>query len=177
MEQYNRDKLVEENQRLVYYLYEKLKRTPFVIQNKDDIISEGMVGLVKAANNFDHTRGIRFSTFAARCINNEMLMFIRRVGRQTTNEVSLFAPVGHDEDGSEITYADILSDENDRPEQSIAEYAIEIYMEGQSEIDREIISALRQGYKQKEIAALVGLKQPTVSRHLRRLRKEISKRI
>lgn len=73
----DRDKLVTDNLRLVYYLYEKLTKNKLTRQYKDDIISEGMVGLVKAAKTFDDKRKIKFGTYASRCITNEMLMFIR----------------------------------------------------------------------------------------------------
>ena len=72
MTQFDRDKLVTDNLRLVYYLYEKLTKNPLTENYKDDIISEGMVGLVKAANTFDNGRGIKFGTYASRCITNEM---------------------------------------------------------------------------------------------------------
>lgn len=170
MEQYTRDKLVADNQRLVYYLYEKLAKNPFVIQYKDDLVSEGMVGLVKAANKFDPTRGTRFCTYASRCIENEMLMFIRRMGKQVCREVSLYEPVGQDDEGREITYADVLADDGINPEDCVFAVAVDNFMSKQKEIDREIVDALRQGYKQSEVAEMFGLRQPTVSRRVRRLK-------
>ena len=108
MRQYDRDKLVTDNLRLVYHLFNKLKQTAIVADNKEDIISEGTVGLVKAANTYDPTKGVRFSTYASRCINNEMLMYIRRINKRTANEVSLYKVVARDEEGNNISYADIL---------------------------------------------------------------------
>ena len=74
MTQFDRDKLTTENVRLVYYLYEKLTKNAMTEKYKDDIISEGMVGLVKAAKNFEPARKIKFSTYASRCMPTSCLM-------------------------------------------------------------------------------------------------------
>lgn len=171
----DRDKLVTDNLRLVYYLYEKLTKNKLTRQYKDDIISEGMVGLVKAAKTFDDKRKIKFGTYASRCITNEMLMFIRRMNKQLPHEVSLYTPIGKDADGHTLCYADVLADESDAPESCILTAAVDKFLAKQSEIDREIVNAMRQGYKQKEVADIVGLRQPTVSRRLRKLRLKFRK--
>ncbi len=175
MTQYDRDKLVTDNMRLVYHLYEKLTKNPLTENYKDDIVSSGMLGLVKAANAFDEMRGVKFSTYAARCITNEMLMFIRRMNRQVPHEVSLYAPVGTDEKGHTLCYADILECDGDCPEKAIASLTVESFIRKQSETDREIIDALRQGYKQREIADMLGVKQSTVSRKIRRIKQRYEK--
>lgn len=175
MTQYDRDMLVTDNMRLVYYLYEKLTKNPLTEKYKDDIVSEGMVGLVKAAKTFDDSHGIKFGTYASRCITNEMLMFIRRMNKQLPHEVSLYAPIEKDDDGHALCYADILSDEDSIPESCIYTAVVDTFLAKQSEMDREIINALRQGYKQKEIAEIVGIKQPTVSRRIRKLRLKFRK--
>ena len=170
MTQYDRDKLVTDNLRLVYYLYEKLTKNPLTEKYKDDIVSEGTVGLVKAAKSFDPTRKVKFSTYASRCITNEMLMFIRRLNKQIPHEVSLYAPIDKDDDGHTLRYADILSDDENDPESSIYDTVVEAFLAKQNDIDREILEALRQGYKQKEIAEIVGIRQPTISRRMKKLR-------
>ena len=174
MRQYDRDKLVTDNLRLVYHLFNKLKQTAIVVDNKEDIISEGTVGLVKAANTYDPTKGVRFSTYASRCINNEMLMYIRRINKRTANEVSLYKVVARDEEGNNISYADILPTDTNT-EDCIAEVAMDDFMAQQKDIDREIVAALRQGHTQKEVAAMVGLQQPTVSRRICKLKKKFRK--
>lgn len=73
-----RDKLITDNMRLVYHMYGKIGDGPIKENYKEDIISEGMLGLCKAADTFDESRGVRFSTYAAMCIRNAMLMFIRK---------------------------------------------------------------------------------------------------
>ena len=82
MEQLERDRLITDNVKLVYYIYEKLSKNKITLRYKDDIVSEGMIGLIKAARNFDETKGCKFATFAARCIQNEMLMFLRSLNKR-----------------------------------------------------------------------------------------------
>ena len=98
MQQLDRESLVLDNQRLVYHMFDKLSKNQITITHKEDIISEGMVGLVKAANKFDPDKGVKFSTFAGSCIRNEMLMYLRKLNRQVPYEVSLNEPIGYDED-------------------------------------------------------------------------------
>ena len=170
----DRDKLVTDNLRLVYYLYEKLTKNKLTRQYKDDIISEGMVGLVKAAKTFDDKRKIKFGTYASRCITNEMLMFIRRMNKQLPHEVSLYDPIGRDEDGHLIFYMDILSTD----EESVREQGRIIdAVRNLPKRDREIIDAVMSGFKQKEIAAMMGVKQSTISRRISRIKKELKRNI
>ena len=174
MTQFDRDKLVTDNLRLVYYLYEKLTKNPLTENYKDDIISEGMVGLVKAANTFDNGRGIKFGTYASRCITNEMLMFIRRMNKQLPHEVSLYDPIDKDENGQLVFYMDILStdDESVREQDRIVDAVKTL-----PKRDREIIDAVICGYKQKEIAAMMDVKQSTISRRIGRIKKELKRKI
>ncbi len=102
--------LVTDNMRLVYYLANKLGETGFVKNNFEDLISEGMVGLVKAAKAFDPSKGVKFATFASRCVTNEMLMYIRRNKKHEEN-VLLSAAIGRDSEGNELLLSDILADE------------------------------------------------------------------
>ena len=108
MEQSKRDRLILDNQRLVYYLYEQLSKTDIVKNNKDDIVSEGMLGLIKAADTFDETKGFQFCTYAGLCIRNAMLMYIRKLNKHWHKEVSLYTPIGEDNEGNRICDADVI---------------------------------------------------------------------
>lgn len=179
MEQYTRDQKVIENQKLVYLAYKQLTKTPLILQNEDDIISEGMIGLIRAADTFDESKGKKFSTYAVKCIHNAMLQYIRKISKYWGKEVSIYEPICKDTDGSTLCYADIIEDET--PSNCFEECAktlIDEKIEQLPEKDREIMQAVIAGYKQKEIAAMMGIRQPTISRRIKkiqyRLRKEIS---
>ena len=169
MQQLDRESLVLDNQRLVYHMFDKLSKNQITITHKEDIISEGMVGLVKAANKFDPDKGVKFSTFAGSCIRNEMLMYLRKLNRQVPYEVSLNEPIGYDEDGRELCLGDTIEGES-----SCIDEVLEVndFVSKQTPIDKKILTALSQGHTHKEIAAMVGVKQPTVSRHIGKMRKK-----
>lgn len=177
MEKYIRDKLILDNQRLVYHTYEKLSKTDLVLKNKADLISEGMIGLIKAADSFDETKGCKFSTYAASCIRNAMLMYIRKVNKYWQKEVSIFSPIGTDEDGGQVCYADVLCDENADVEQQSKSVLLQSKIESLPYQDREIMQAVISGYKQKEIAAMLGLGQPTVSRRIKSIERKMKKEL
>lgn len=84
-----REKLITDNLRLVYFCYNKLQTNALTVRYKDDLISEGMLGLVKAANSFEPNRKTKFATYAIMCIRNQMLMFIRKLNKFAPYEVSL----------------------------------------------------------------------------------------
>ena len=96
--------LVERNLRLVAHIVKKFDNTG---EDIDDLISIGTIGLIKAINTFDITKKIRLATYAARCIENEILMHLRST-RRTRAEVSLYDPIGVDKEGNEITLVDVL---------------------------------------------------------------------
>lgn len=172
MEQLERDRLVVENQKLVPYIYNKLAKNTITINYKDDIVSEGMVGLVKAANSFDPSKNTKFSTYESLCIRNEMLMYLRKLNRYVPYEISLYKPVGRDVDGSELCIGDIIVDDRYSDELAFTEIILNEFETKQKPIDRKILSGMKEGYKQKEIASILGMKQPTVSRHICKMRKE-----
>ena len=99
-----RNLLVERNLRLVAHIVKKFDNTG---EDIDDLISIGTIGLIKAINTFDRTQGTRLATYAARCIENEILMFLRTT-RRTRSEVSLYEPIGVDKEGNEISLMEIL---------------------------------------------------------------------
>ena len=172
MTECEREKLILDNMRLVYFMYEKLQKNDLTVRYKEDLISEGMVGLCKAANNYDPDRGVRFSTFSSMCIRNEMLMFLRKLNRQVNAEVSLQDTIGYDADGHELTYEDIIEDESQTPDHFIVDTLAKDFTESQKPLDREILKALQAGHKQSEIGKMLGIKQPTVCRHLRAMKKQ-----
>lgn len=106
---YSRDRLIEHNLRLVAHIVKKFDNTG---EQVDDLISIGTVGLIKGIETFDPAKGTRLATYAARCIENEILMYLRTLRRNRT-EVSLFEPIGVDKEGNEITLLDILGSDPD----------------------------------------------------------------
>jgi len=172
MRQSETDRLVIENMRLVYHMYEKLRKNDLTIRYKEDLISEGMVGLCKAANNFSPDRGVKFSTFAAMCIRNEMLMYLRKLNRQANAEVSLHTVIGKDSEGHELTYEDVIEDESQSADEMLVDIMAKEFTDAQKPLDREILKALQEGHKQSQIGKMLGIKQPTVCRHIRKMKKD-----
>jgi len=101
--------LIERNLRLVAHIVKKFDNTG---EDIDDLISIGTIGLIKAINTFDTNKKIRLATYAARCIENEILMHLRST-RRVRSEVSLYDPIGIDKEGNEITLIDVLGTESD----------------------------------------------------------------
>ena len=109
--------LIEHNLRLVVYIARKFENTGVGIE---DLISIGTIGLIKAVNTFDPQKKIKLATYASRCIENEILMFLRRTSRQKL-EVSLDEPLNTDWDGNELLLSDVLGTEGDMVYRSIEE--------------------------------------------------------
>ena len=101
--------LIERNLRLVAHVIKKYESTG---EDVEDLISIGTIGLIKAINTFDESRGTRLATYAARCIENEVLMHLRNL-KKTRAEVSLYDPIGFDKEGNEISLLDVLFADND----------------------------------------------------------------
>ena len=99
-----RDILIERNQRLVAHIVKKYNTNE---KDTDDLISIGTIGLIKAIDTFDMTKGIRLATYASRCIENELLMLLRGEKKQS-KEVYLYEPIGADKEGNEINLLDII---------------------------------------------------------------------
>ena len=104
-----RDKLVRHNMRLVAHVVKKYTGAA----ETDDMISVGSIGLIKAINTYEPSRGTRLATYTARCIENEILMFIR-AGKKHKSTLSLSDPVGTDKDGNELTLMDLLFEKEDK---------------------------------------------------------------
>lgn len=177
-----RQTLIERNLRLVVYIARKFENTGV---NVEDLISIGTIGLIKAVNTFDTEKRIKLATYASRCIENEILMYLRRSCRLKL-EVSLDEPLNIDWDGNELLLSDILGTDGDLVCRDI-----------EDEVDRELLSLAmhklsprekrimelrfglegRQEYTQKQVADMLGISQSYISRlekHiLNTLRKEM----
>ncbi|HIS69530.1 MAG TPA: RNA polymerase sporulation sigma factor SigK [Candidatus Gallacutalibacter stercoravium] len=103
-----RCQLIEHNLRLVAHIVKKYYSNT---NDQDDLVSIGTIGLIKAVNTFDNTKGIRLSSYAARCIENEILMFFRN-GKKSAQDVSINEPIETDKEGNELTLMDIMSAED-----------------------------------------------------------------
>lgn len=162
--------LVERNLRLVVYIAKKFENTKIGIE---DLISIGTIGLMKAINTFKSDKNIKLATYASRCIENEILMFIRKTSIQKT-EVSLDEPLNVDWDGNELLLSDILGTDKDEVHSGIeAEEERKFICDAINcleERDREII-CMRFGFfsgkpemTQKEVADALGISQSYISR-------------
>ena len=177
--------LIEHNLRLVVYIARKFDNTGI---NVEDLISIGTIGLIKAINTFEMDKNIKLATYASRCIENEILMYLRRTTK-TKTEVSIDEPLNVDWEGNELLLSDILGTDVDV-----------IYRDIEDEVDRQLLNTaisklnrrerdiieLRFGLKnngiektQKEVADMMGISQSYISRLekkiISRLRKEIMK--
>ena len=178
-----RQTLIEHNLRLVVYIAKKFDNTGVGVE---DLISIGTIGLIKAINTFKADKNIKLATYASRCIENEILMHLRRNSRIKT-EVSIEEPLNVDWDGNELLLSDILGTEEDLVYKDIEDEVdlnlLEQAMDILSDRERTIIE-LRYGIghddeemTQKEVADLLGISQSYISRLekkiIRRLRKEM----
>lgn len=165
-----RDDLVCDNIRLVYYIFGKLSQTEVSTLHKDDIISSGMLGLVKAANTFDTERGTKFSTYAALCIRNEMLMYMRKARRYFDQEISLESPVTVDESGAILTIADMLEANENPQDECLAGLMYEEFIKKLTTLDQRVLGLRIEGYTQKEISARLGYSQGYIARRIKGIR-------
>lgn len=179
-----RQTLIEHNLRLVVYIAKKFDNTSVGVE---DLISIGTIGLIKAINTYNRDKNIKLATYASRCIENEILMYLRR-NSKTKLEVSIDEPLNVDWDGNELLLSDILGTDED-----------EIYRNLEQETERDLLNTaisrlsprekkiveLRYGLTtadgeemtQKEVADLLGISQSYISRLekkiMKRLRREI----
>ena len=175
-----KNELIEHNLRLVAHIIKKYYAS---YRDQEDLISIGTIGLIKAASTFNSSKGTKFATYASRCIENEILMYLRR-NHKTRMEVSIDEPLNVDWDGNELLLSDILGTDEDviyRDMENEAERRIlRNAVAKLSERERTIVS-LRFGLDtpdgqemtQKEVAAYLGISQSYISR----LEKKIMKRL
>lgn len=174
-----RELLIEHNLRLVVYVAKKYDNTPS--SNIEDLISIGTIGLVKAVNTFKMDKNIKLATYASRCIENEILMFLRK-NNKLRQEISLDEPLNIDYDGNELLLSDIVGTESDivQNEMNYNDQKQKFYHELQylNEREREILM-MRYGLvgheelTQKDVADLLGISQSYISR----LEKKIIKKL
>lgn len=179
-----RQTLIERNLRLVVYISRRFENTGI---NIEDLISIGTIGLIKAINTYRTDKNIKLATYASRCIENEILMYLRKSSVQRT-EVSLDEPLNTDWDGNELLLSDVLGTEADivmRPiEDDVDRQLLDAALKKLNDREREII-VLRFGLNgtteqtQKEVADRMGISQSYISRLekriIARLKKEILK--
>jgi RNA polymerase sporulation-specific sigma factor len=163
-----RNKLIEHNLRLVAHVVKKYDGSG---EDMEDLISIGTIGLIKAIKTFNHDRGVRLATYAARCIENEVLMHFRNI-KKLRQEVSIHDPIGHDKEGNEISLMDILTTDSEILEiidNRMQGEKIKDKMDLLSGREREVIEmryGIFNGLKetQRDIAAKLGISRSYVSR-------------
>ena len=164
-----RQTLVERNLRLVVYIAKKFENTGVGIE---DLVSIGTIGLMKGVNTFKANKNIKLATYASRCIENEILMFLRR-SNKLKGEVSIDEPLNQDGDGNELLLSDILGTDADIVSKGIEDEVdkklLRICMEKLNPREKNIME-LRFGFKtgnektQKEVADMLGISQSYISR-------------
>lgn len=180
-----REQLIVHNLRLVVYIAKKFESTGIGLE---DLISIGTIGLIKAVNTFCPTKKIKLATYASRCIENEILMYLRR-NNKTKMEVSIDEPLNVDWDGNELLLSDILGTDEDVIYRGIEnEVERKLLMNAVSKLSKREKTIVRlrfglgtvdgQEMTQKEVAGLLGISQSYISRLekkiMRQLKKEIS---
>lgn len=178
--------LIERNLRLVVYIARKFENTGVYVE---DLISVGTIGLIKAVNTFNPEKKIKLATYASRCIENEILMYLRR-NSKIKAEISFYEPLNIDWDGNELLLSDILGTENDTVynliEDEVDKQLLIMALKSLNDREKEIVR-LRFGLNgtrektQKEVADMLGISQSYISRLekkiIKRLKKEISRMI
>lgn len=179
-----RNILIEHNLRLVAHVAKKYTSSGRIASvDFDDIISIGTIGLIKGIDSFNADKNVRLATYAARCIENEILMYIRS-SKKYSNDMFLQDPVGHDFDGNEITVMDMVKSDDDPVPDEVSDRIdimrmIQKIEEVLDEREREIITmryAIYGGEEitQREIAAMLGISRSYVSRIEKKALKKIS---
>lgn len=165
-----RNMLIEHNMRLVAHVVKKYQCQEY---DTEDLLSVGTIGLIKAVNTFDTDKGSRLATYAARCVENEILMLLR-AGKKRDREVSLFEPIGTDKDGEAVNLVDVIEMENPRTiDQLILDQDIREMYEAfdtcLTESEKQVIT-MRYGlfrekeHTQREVAGVLGISRSYVSR-------------
>lgn len=175
-----RETLIVHNLRLVVYIAKKFESTGIGIE---DLISIGTIGLIKAVNTFSVEKNIKLATYASRCIENEILMYLRKTNPQKM-EVSIDEPLNVDWDGNELLLSDILGTDDDTVSVDIeSEAEKRMLLEAVEKLDEreKLIMELRFGLNnrpektQKEVADMIGISQSYISRLEKRIIKRLKK--
>lgn len=162
--------LIERNLRLVAHIVKKYQTSP---EDTEDLLSIGTIGLIKAVVTFDPDKCVRLGTYAARCIENEILMYLR-AKKKSSREVSLYEPIGTDREGNEIQLFDIIETDEDDAHRKVElkDDVQTLYSKVESELSprERTVLKMRYGlyneeeYTQREIARLLGISRSYVSR-------------
>ncbi len=177
-----RQPLITHNLRLVVYIAKKFDSSGVCIE---DLISIGSIGLIKAVNTFCPSRNIKLATYASRCIENEILMYLRKTS-QLKNETSIDEPLNVDRNGNELLFCDVLGSDKDsvtsKLEQEVECSLVRNAVENLAQRDK-LIMELRFGlggkkeHTQKEVADLLGISQSYISRLEKRIIEKLKKDI
>ncbi len=181
-----KDKLIEHNLRLVVYIARRFENTGVDL---DDLVSVGTIGLIKAVNSFNAEKNIKLATYASRCIENEILMHLRRTVKQKS-EVSFDEPLNTDWEGNELMLSDVMGTDGDmvykKIENGVDAELLGVALTKLNDREREIME-LRYGLlggeekTQREVADMLGISQSYISRLEKkiivRLKKEFSKMV
>ncbi len=163
-----RNRLVEHNLRLVAHIIKKYYSS---VRDQDDLISIGTIGLMKAVNTFDHTKGVRLATYASRCVENEVLMYFRST-RKTAQDVSITEPIETDKEGHTLTLMDVIAAEDtiaDDLDNKINATKLYRYMEETlTDREKEILcwryGLIHDPLTQREVAKKLNISRSYVSR-------------
>ena len=176
-----RNKLIEHNLRLVAHVVRKYESSG---EDLEDLISIGIIGLIKAIRTYNNERGVRLATYAARCIENEVLMHLRNI-KKLKQEVSIYDPIGYDKEGNEISLIDILTSDSEIIEQIDIRLQEEKVIKNLGVLNRRerqviemrygIFSGLKE--TQRDIAKKLGISRSYVSRIEKRAVSKLVKEI
>ena len=175
-----KQKLIEHNLRLVVFIARRFENTGV---NLEDLISIGTIGLIKSITTYRRDKNIKLATYSSRCIENEILMYIRKIANQKT-EISLDEPINMDYDGNELLLSDILGTQEDTVTCAL-EDDVDLHLLRQALLDlpereRQIIHMRfgLNGYRemtQKEVAQVMGISQSYISRMEKRIMQRLKK--
>ena len=178
----SKEQLIIHNLRLVVYISKKFD---CATANIEDLISIGTIGLIKAVNTFCPDKNIKLATYASRCIENEILMYLRKISSRKT-EISIDEPLNTDWDGNELLLSDVLGSDGDeinlKIEQEDERKIVQSFVKGLVPRERQIME-MRFGmggfreYTQKEVADSIGISQSYISRLEKRIIKKLKKQI
>ena len=177
-----REKLITHNLRLVVYISKKFESTGICV---DDLVSIGTIGLIKAVNTFNPEKNIKLATYASRCIENEILMYLRKTSQQR-NEISIDEPLNIDWDGNELLLSDVIGTDSDEVGSRLeSEVEKRLLIEAVDHLGgrERFIMQMRFGLlggpemTQKEVADIIGISQSYISRLEKRILKELKKEL
>ena len=177
-----RETLITHNLRLVVYISKKFESTGI---GTEDLVSIGTIGLIKAVNTFNPDKNIKLATYASRCIENEILMYLRKTSQQR-NEISIDEPLNTDWDGNELLLSDVLgSDEDDVGSRIESEAEQTVILDAIKRLGQRerFIMEMRFGLlggkemTQKEVADIIGISQSYISRLEKRILRDLKKEL